>query len=82
VLGVSKINHRLTSHLKKPKHSSRASRSEVSLTEQRILQIQTILVLTVDYRIKVHMDLQEDKSTVVVKGPFFPRAVNPRYRIR
>jgi hypothetical protein len=39
-------------------------------------------VLTVDYRIKVHMDLQSDKSPVVVKGPFFPRVVNPRYRIR
>jgi hypothetical protein len=39
-------------------------------------------VLTVDYRIKVHMDLQPDKSPVVVKGPFFPRVVNPRYRIR
>jgi hypothetical protein len=39
-------------------------------------------VLTVDYRIKVHMDLQADKSPVVVKGPFFPRVVNPRYRIR
>jgi hypothetical protein len=39
-------------------------------------------LLTVDYRIKVHMDLQADKSTVVVKGPFFPRVVNPRYRIR
>jgi hypothetical protein len=39
-------------------------------------------LLTVDYRIKVHMDLQADKSTVLVKGPFFPRVVNPRYRIR
>jgi hypothetical protein len=39
-------------------------------------------VLTVDYRIKVHMDLQADKSPVIVKGPFFPRVVNPRYRIR
>jgi hypothetical protein len=29
-------------------------------------------LLTVDYRIKVHMDLQVDKSPVVVKGPFFP----------
>jgi hypothetical protein len=37
-------------------------------------------VLTVDYRIKVHMDLQADKSPVVVKRPFFPRVVNPRYR--
>jgi hypothetical protein len=40
------------------------------------------MVLTVDYRIKVHMDLQANKSPVVVKGPFFPRVVNPRYRIR
>jgi hypothetical protein len=39
-------------------------------------------LLTVDYHIKVHMDLQADKSPVVVKGPFFPRVVNPRYRIR
>jgi hypothetical protein len=40
------------------------------------------IMLTVDYRIKVHMDLQADKSTAVDKGPFFPRVVNPRYRIR
>jgi hypothetical protein len=39
-------------------------------------------LLTVDYRIKVHMDLQADKSPVVVKGLFFPRVVNPRYQIR
>jgi hypothetical protein len=39
-------------------------------------------LLTVDYRIKVHMDLQADKSPVVVKGPFFHRVVNPMYRIR
>jgi hypothetical protein len=38
-------------------------------------------LLTVYIRIKVHMDLQVDKSPVVVKGPFFPRVVNPRYRI-
>jgi hypothetical protein len=25
---------------------------------------------------------QADKSPIVVKGPFFPRVVNPRYRIR
>jgi hypothetical protein len=36
-------------------------------------------LLTVDHHIKVHMDLQADKSSVVVKGPFFPRVVNPRY---
>jgi hypothetical protein len=39
-------------------------------------------MLMVDYRIRLHMDLQADKSPVVVKGPFFPRVVNPRYRIR
>jgi hypothetical protein len=32
-------------------------------------------------RIKHQVYLQEDKSPVVVKGPFFPRVVNPRYRI-
>jgi hypothetical protein len=39
-------------------------------------------VLTVNSCIKVHLDLQTHKSPVVVKGPFFPRVVNPRYRIR
>jgi hypothetical protein len=39
-------------------------------------------MLTVHIRIKVHMDLQADKSPIVVKGPFFPRVVNPRHRIR
>jgi hypothetical protein len=29
-------------------------------------------LLTVDYRIKVRLDLPADKSSVVVKGPFFP----------
>jgi hypothetical protein len=40
------------------------------------------LMLTVNGCIKVRLDLQADKSPVVVKGPFFPRVVNPRYRIR
>jgi hypothetical protein len=40
VLGVSKINHKLLSHLKEPKIPSRASRSSLSLTDQRILQIE------------------------------------------
>jgi hypothetical protein len=31
--------------------------------------------------VKVKVDLQADKSPIVVKGPFFPRVVNPRYRI-
>jgi hypothetical protein len=39
-------------------------------------------LLTVNSCIKVRLDLQADKSPVVVKGPFFPRLVNPRYRIR
>jgi hypothetical protein len=29
-------------------------------------------LLTVYIRIKLHVDLQADKSPVVVKGPFFP----------
>jgi hypothetical protein len=37
-------------------------------------------LLTVYIRIKLQVDLQEDKSSVVVKGPFFPRVMNPRYR--
>jgi hypothetical protein len=39
-------------------------------------------LLMVYIRIKLHMDLQADKSPVLVQGPFFPRVVNPRYRIR
>jgi hypothetical protein len=33
-------------------------------------------------RIRLQVDLQADMSPVVVKGPFLPRVVNPRYRIR
>jgi hypothetical protein len=29
-------------------------------------------LLTVGYRIKVRLDLQADKSSIVVKGPFLP----------
>jgi hypothetical protein len=39
-------------------------------------------LLTVNSCIKVHLDLQADKSPIVVKRPFFPQVVNPRYRIR
>jgi hypothetical protein len=39
-------------------------------------------LLTVYIRIKLQVDLQADKSSVVVKGPFFPRVMNPTYRIR
>jgi hypothetical protein len=44
--------------------------------------IKDMRLLTVNSWIKVSLDLQVDKSPVVVKGPFFPRVVNPRYRIR
>jgi hypothetical protein len=39
-------------------------------------------MLTVYNRIKLQVDLQADKFPVVVKGPFFPWEVNPRYQIR
>jgi hypothetical protein len=35
-------------------------------------------MLTVDCRIKVHMNVQADKSSVVVKGPFFPKVWEPK----
>jgi hypothetical protein len=38
-------------------------------------------LLMVFIRVKVQVDLQADKSPIVDKGPFFPRVVNPRYRI-
>jgi hypothetical protein len=38
-------------------------------------------VLTVNSCIKVRLYLQADKSPIVVNRPFFPRVVNPRYRI-
>jgi hypothetical protein len=42
----------------------------------------TVLALTCSFgRIKLQVDLQADKSPIVVNGPFFPRVVNPRYRI-
>jgi hypothetical protein len=44
--------------------------------------VDVLPLLTVNSCIKVRLDLQSDKSPVVVKGPFFPRVVNPRYRIR
>jgi hypothetical protein len=40
-----------------------------------------IELLTVYNRVKVQVNLQVDKSSVVIKGPFFPRVMNPRYRI-
>jgi hypothetical protein len=51
-------------------------------SKPRVREEYTTSLLTVYIRIKLHMDLQADKSPVVFKGPFFPRVVNPRYRIR
>jgi hypothetical protein len=45
-------------------------------------EIHGCMLLTVNSCIKVRLDLQADKSPVIVKGPFFPRVVNPRYQIR
>jgi hypothetical protein len=58
---------------------------EVALVGKMVWIVLTPLwskwLLTVNSCIKVRLDLQADKSPVVVKGPFFPRVVNPRYRI-
>jgi hypothetical protein len=40
------------------------------------LHLHPQLVLTVYYHIKLHVDLQAEKSPIVVKGPFFPQVVN------
>jgi hypothetical protein len=45
------------------------------------LELRGGVVLTVNSCFEVYLDLQSDKSPVVVKGPFFPQVVNPRYRI-
>jgi hypothetical protein len=43
----------------------------------------TTIMATVDgvYTYQTSLDLQANKSPFVLKGPFFPRVVNPRYRI-
>jgi hypothetical protein len=40
------------------------------------------MLFTVYNRIKLQVDLQADKSPIIVKRLFFPRVVNPRYLIR
>jgi hypothetical protein len=45
------------------------------------IMVERVALLTVYIRVKVQVDLQVDKSFVVVKGPFFPHVMNPRYRI-
>jgi hypothetical protein len=77
-----------------PSHGVPDSRMPFHLEELRVLWVEETLLaginrsnrfgllLTVNSCIKVRLDLQADKSPVVVKGPFFPRVMNPRYRIR
>jgi hypothetical protein len=37
----------------------------------KLIDTDEVLVLTVYMRIQLHLDLQADKSSIVVKGPFF-----------
>jgi hypothetical protein len=67
-----------TSPIHMVQHSPFTSKEDLNLHLQALIQ----LLLTVNSCIKVRLDLQADKSPVVVKGPFFPRVVNERYRIR
>jgi hypothetical protein len=41
-----------------------------------MFHLNVMLLLAVNSCIKVRLDLQVDKSPIVVKGPFFPRVVN------
>jgi hypothetical protein len=65
-----------------PKQLSVCSLRKILLCVLFVKKIKYLLLLTVNSCIKVRLDLQADKSPIVVKGPFFPRVVNPRYRIR
>jgi hypothetical protein len=49
----------------------RHSPCSCSTTARR--QIALAPLLTVYMRIKLHLDMQENKSSVVAKGPFFPQ---------
>jgi hypothetical protein len=46
--------------------------TNLKCTFRRIVHSDLSRMLTVDYRIQVRLDLQADKSSAVVKGPFFP----------
>jgi hypothetical protein len=52
-----------------------------AVTQLRLRHYHYRILLIVNSCIKVRLHLQADKSPVVVKGPFFPRVVNPRSRI-
>jgi hypothetical protein len=66
----------------KPPASARSSSSQRCCVDPPPHRLWPRPLLTVNSCIKVRLDLQADKSPVVVNGPFFPRVVNPRYRIR
>jgi hypothetical protein len=61
--------------------SQRVCTEANTLPAQGLPRAQCPRVLTVYSCIEVRLDCQVDKSPVVVKGPFFPRVVNPRYQI-
>jgi hypothetical protein len=52
--------------------SDRCAMTQPGIFEAEDMRRDHKALLTVDYRIKVRLDLQANKSSVVVKGPFFP----------
>jgi hypothetical protein len=53
--------------------------ARLDATVHRHSPARTGRMLTVYIRIKLQVDVEADKSSIVVKGPFFPRVMNPRY---
>jgi hypothetical protein len=64
------------------RHGNFVMDQRISCSVRSFMESARGVLLTVISCIKVHLDLQAEKSPVVVKGPFFPRVVNLRYRIR
>jgi hypothetical protein len=52
--------------------TQRKSGGAMAFVDTAVLPLARWPVLTVYIRIKLQVDLQADKSSVVVKGPFFP----------
>jgi hypothetical protein len=53
--------------------------ARLDATVHRHSPARTGRMLTVYIRIKLQVDVEADKSSIVVKGPFFPQVMNPRY---
>jgi negative regulator of genetic competence, sporulation and motility len=83
---VSSMATKLDYHMKKTRIDVGSFRQVTSRLNTKIDNVHTQLLekqgrfdkthsslLTVYIRIKVQLDLQADKSSVVVKGPFFPQ---------